>query len=312
MPIMNDKPGFSNFGLSMLSSAVMTMGEFDFKETFLDEANHDYETFYWLRLSLLIAFLTIMPVILMNLLLALAIGDTNSIMKQAKLNKHIQTAKILIDLERKRYAMLWCSRSRMVPALEELPNKRVHISRQMWEYLCYGPDFTSDEDKNRKRDKAKTNENVEERLDTIVDIMKEMHEQIVAIQQKLNEKESDKKKAHQLTRTRRNDWIESGGRMVSSEESSIPYQAKVAISVLAGTSRKLDQGGENDSLRMDSGEDFFPKEQDVEDDENREKKENDPEFIELRELHTKTPTEDYTFFDDGDDDDDQEGRHIFA
>ena len=288
MPIMNDKPGFANFGLSMLSSAVMTMGEFDFKETFLDEVNHDYETFYWLRLCLLVAFLIVMPVILMNLLLALAIGDTNSIIKQAKLTKHIQTAKIIIDLERKLHAILWCSRSRSVATLEELPNERVHICRQMWEYLCYGPDFTSNEDSDAQRDQAKTNESVEEKLDMIVDVMKEMHEQMAAIQQKLSKKESDRNKVN-------------AGRLISSEESPILFQEKVARSDLAGTSRKLDQGGQNSSPRTDSGEDFFTrKEQDVEDDENREKKENDPDFIELKELHKKRPTEDSAVFDDDD------------
>ena len=88
---MNDKQGFRNFGQSVLASAVMTMGEFEFKETFLEETNNRYKTFHWLRLTLLVAFLVLMPIILMNLLLALAIDDTSSIMQQAKLTKHVQT-----------------------------------------------------------------------------------------------------------------------------------------------------------------------------------------------------------------------------
>lgn len=88
---MNDKEGFENFGRSVLTSAVMTTGEIDFKATFLDETNEHYKTFYWLRLTLLLAFLVLMPIILMNLLLALAIDDTSNIMQQAKLNKHIET-----------------------------------------------------------------------------------------------------------------------------------------------------------------------------------------------------------------------------
>ena len=89
--IMNDRSGFQNFGLSMLTSATMTMGEFDFKETFLTDTYAEYNTFYWLRLFHLILFLVVMPIIIMNLLLALAIDDTSSIMQQAKLQKHIQT-----------------------------------------------------------------------------------------------------------------------------------------------------------------------------------------------------------------------------
>ena len=86
---MNGIPGFTSFGLSLLTTAVMTMGEFGFKETFL---HYDYsDTFSWLRLALLVPFIFLMPIVLMNLLLALAIDDTSSIMRQAKLRKHIQT-----------------------------------------------------------------------------------------------------------------------------------------------------------------------------------------------------------------------------
>ena len=89
--IMNDREGFQSFGVSMLTGATMTLGEFDFKETFLKDTYEPYSTFYWLRLIHLIAFLVVMPIIIMNLLLALAIDDTNKIMQRAKLQKHIQT-----------------------------------------------------------------------------------------------------------------------------------------------------------------------------------------------------------------------------
>ena len=89
--IMNDREGYQNFGLSMLTSATMTMGEFDFKQTFLTDECDAYREFYWLRIVHLVGFIVVMPIIIMNLLLALAIDDTSSIMQQAKLQKHIQT-----------------------------------------------------------------------------------------------------------------------------------------------------------------------------------------------------------------------------
>ena len=93
--IMNDREGYKSFGVSMLTSATMTMGEFDFKETFLRDLYDDYSTFYWLRLFHLVVFLVVMPIIIMNLLLALAIDDTSSIMQRAKLQKHIQTVSLV-------------------------------------------------------------------------------------------------------------------------------------------------------------------------------------------------------------------------
>ena len=98
--IMNDREGFERFGVSMLTSATMTMGEFDFKETFLKDEYAEYSTFYWLRMIHLVGFLVVMPIIIMNLLLALAIDDTSSIMQMAKLQKHIQTVSLVLILAR--------------------------------------------------------------------------------------------------------------------------------------------------------------------------------------------------------------------
>ena len=94
---MNDREGFQSFGVSMLTGATMTMGEFDFKETFLKDTYEPYSTFYWLRIIHLIAFLIVMPIIIMNLLLALAIDDTSKIMQRAKLQKHIQTVSFFVN-----------------------------------------------------------------------------------------------------------------------------------------------------------------------------------------------------------------------
>ncbi len=98
--IMNDREGFGSFGVSMLTSATMAMGEFDFKETFLKDEYAEYNTFYWLRMVHLVGFLVVMPIIIMNLLQALAIDDTSCIMQRAKLQKHIQTVSLVLILAR--------------------------------------------------------------------------------------------------------------------------------------------------------------------------------------------------------------------
>ena len=96
--IMNDRQGFERFSVSILTGATMTMGEFDFKQTFLGD-HSDYNTFYSLQLVLLVGFLVVMPIIIMNLLLALAIdGTNNKVMQHAKQQKHIQTVRILMKL----------------------------------------------------------------------------------------------------------------------------------------------------------------------------------------------------------------------
>ena len=108
-PIMNDTLGFGDFGQSILTSAVMTMGEFDFKEAFLNGVTDRYETFQWLRLLLLVVFIVLMPIVLMNLLLALAIDNTSTIMQQAK---HIQMVGLEDTLvQRLKRLELLCSKT---------------------------------------------------------------------------------------------------------------------------------------------------------------------------------------------------------
>ena len=93
--IMNDREGYKGFGVSMLTSATMAMGEFDFKETFLRDEFAQYSTFYWLRIWHLIGFLIVMPIIIMTILLGLAGDDTSGIMESVRLHKHIQMVSLV-------------------------------------------------------------------------------------------------------------------------------------------------------------------------------------------------------------------------
>ena len=93
--IMHDRELFKNFGYSLLTGAMMTLGELNFQDTFLGDRGH-FNTFFPLQLCLVCLFILIMPIIAMNLLIALAIGDASKIMQDAKLQKHIQTVSIFI------------------------------------------------------------------------------------------------------------------------------------------------------------------------------------------------------------------------
>ena len=97
IPIMDRIPGFTDFGLAMVTTIVMSTGEIDFKGSFLDNALN--ENFKVLRMLMVVTFIVLMPIILMNLLLALAIDDTSSIMQQAKLRKHIQMVGLEHNLD---------------------------------------------------------------------------------------------------------------------------------------------------------------------------------------------------------------------
>ena len=325
----------------------MTMGEFDFKETFLDQTSQEYDTFLWLRLALLVAFVFLMPVILMNFLLALAIGDTNSIMRQAELRTLFQTAKLVINLERKRSTFPWCTTPRPLSVLEERPNERVHILRTIWENLFYGPDqVSSDEDTAVPRDNRRANDNVEDKLVMIVDMMKEMQQQISVIQEKILVDEENRASSHEnrdtrepfgIAKERRNAWTQFRGQSVSFKDklsdakslerrdvstqfcgrnggyvempffpkNSGGYSKRNSWPQFRRKSGSFHQNVlENDVYGGNAIDDTFTAGRDLKDEKDHEEEENDPELVELKELHKKTPMEEYAnvFVDDDDGD----------
>ena len=82
--IMNDIERFKNFGHAILTAIVMMMGEFDFKENFVENDISDFNTFKTLRLVLFVVFLLFVSIIIMNLLVALAVQDTSDEFKKRK------------------------------------------------------------------------------------------------------------------------------------------------------------------------------------------------------------------------------------
>ncbi|XP_028413558.1 transient receptor potential cation channel subfamily A member 1-like [Dendronephthya gigantea] len=290
--IMNDRDGYQRFGLSMITSAVMSLGEFELKETFLKDAFPDYKTFYWLRLAHLIAFLVVMPIIIMNLLLALAIDDTSSIMQRAKLQKHIQTAKMIIDLERKRLSFMW-KRPTPVADLEERPNKKHDFSRTIWEFVFYGPDFSTEQSNDTPR--GGTNA---ENLEMIVDMMKDLQRQTAILQNKVMEIQNEFTVAKnrrsleiiRLSQDRQHVSTQFRG-FSESIEGSVPWEqsAETKRKVWVGVHREKDthsMSTQSPSV-LDPSDIIMSAEQDVFDDEERERKEHDPELKELKELHNQ-------------------------
>ena len=69
----------------ILKSVTMMLGELDYDRTFLE--NHQEQHFHNLNLIVLLIFAIIMPILLMNLLVGLAIGDLMQIQQNARLKR---------------------------------------------------------------------------------------------------------------------------------------------------------------------------------------------------------------------------------
>lgn len=94
---------FSTPGLSLLRTSMM-MFELDFMASFSDPyTDEDPTSLYFggATIFLLVMFVLLMPILLMNLLIGLAVGDIESVQKNATLKRLAMQVELHTDLERK-------------------------------------------------------------------------------------------------------------------------------------------------------------------------------------------------------------------
>ncbi|XP_045160098.2 transient receptor potential cation channel subfamily A member 1-like isoform X2 [Mercenaria mercenaria] len=94
---------FSSPGLSLLRTSMM-MFELDFMASFSDPyTDDDTKSLYFggATIFLLVIFVLLMPILLMNLLIGLAVGDIESVQKNATLKRLAMQVELHTDLERK-------------------------------------------------------------------------------------------------------------------------------------------------------------------------------------------------------------------
>ncbi|XP_064626190.1 transient receptor potential cation channel subfamily A member 1-like isoform X2 [Lineus longissimus] len=100
----NSENGQGTLGMMLLRCAMMMLGDYDFKETFLYPLTDSDTTtahFATLTVVLLVAFILLMPILLMNLLIGLAVGDIESIQRNARLKRIAMQVELHTDLEKK-------------------------------------------------------------------------------------------------------------------------------------------------------------------------------------------------------------------
>ncbi len=69
----------------VLKTVTMMLGELDYDRSYLE--NNDQQHFNTINLIILLLFAIIMPILLMNLLVGLAIGDLMQIQQNARLKR---------------------------------------------------------------------------------------------------------------------------------------------------------------------------------------------------------------------------------
>ena len=79
--LMGRDIGFDNLPISLLTTSVMMVGEVNYREVFLEKEKGPYIV---LQRIILICFLMVVTIVLMNLLVGLAVGDTSDTIKRSK------------------------------------------------------------------------------------------------------------------------------------------------------------------------------------------------------------------------------------
>ncbi|XP_068249556.1 transient receptor potential cation channel subfamily A member 1 isoform X2 [Palaemon carinicauda] len=97
---------FSNLPMSMLHTFSMMLGEIDFLNIFVypfygESPRGDVLRYPGTTFALLVIFMILMPILLMNLLIGLAVGDIESVKKNAQLKRIAMQVELHSDLESK-------------------------------------------------------------------------------------------------------------------------------------------------------------------------------------------------------------------
>ncbi|KAG7157058.1 Transient receptor potential cation channel subfamily A member 1-like 8 [Homarus americanus] len=97
---------FSNVPMSMMRTFSMMLGEVDFLTVFIypffHESVKDYQLLFpRTTFALLLVFMILMPILLMNLLIGLAVGDIESVKKNAQLKRIAMQVELHTELENK-------------------------------------------------------------------------------------------------------------------------------------------------------------------------------------------------------------------
>ena len=83
--LLAERPRFRNFGLSVLSSFIAMLGDFAYDDLFVDIGL--YPAFYTFKLFAFVVFVLLMGIVVNNVLIGLAVGDTDRVINKAKVQR---------------------------------------------------------------------------------------------------------------------------------------------------------------------------------------------------------------------------------
>lgn len=191
--VMNDPP-FDKFGTSMMTMFVMTLGEMNYHENFLPWDNLAFST---LTNILFIVLVLGMPIIMMNMLVGLAVGDIDKIQENALMDRYVLQVRLLVDIENSLPEFIM--KRVQVYSYSEFPNHPKTLKQKLIDGLVGfdKPQVSIEEEANEMSpEMVKVLERIqkqEEKMQKMYEMMKEQSDLLKEIQSRKIEEEQKKK-----------------------------------------------------------------------------------------------------------------------
>lgn len=117
---------FSTIPMSLVRTFSMMLGEMDFVGTYVQPYWHSELPLPISSFILLCLFMVLMPILLMNLLIGLAVGDIESVRRNAQLKRLAMQVVLHTELERKLPA-IWLERAEQTELIEYPNNQKCKL-----------------------------------------------------------------------------------------------------------------------------------------------------------------------------------------
>ncbi|XP_034025950.1 transient receptor potential cation channel subfamily A member 1b [Thalassophryne amazonica] len=120
--LMLNQREFSNVPLSLMQTFVMMVGELNYQNNFLDPFLSNRLPFSYLTYFIFVNFVLVMPILLMNLMIGLAVGDIAEVQRNAAMKRIAMQIDLHTSLEDK--LPYWFMRRVDKPSIIIYPNRK--------------------------------------------------------------------------------------------------------------------------------------------------------------------------------------------
>ncbi|XP_073259061.1 transient receptor potential cation channel subfamily A member 1-like [Porites lutea] len=191
--IMEKEP-FDKFGTSLMTMYVMTLGELNYDDNFTPWEKLNFAT---LANTLFVVLVLGMPIIMMNMLVGLAVGDIDKIQQNALMDRYVLQVQLLLDIERS--MPMWILKRVQVQGYSEYPNHPKTLKTKLADlFISFGKPETEivEEEEELSPGMVQVIERLEQqekRVDKMYDLLREQTDMLKELNQLCRAKEEKQK-----------------------------------------------------------------------------------------------------------------------